>query len=45
MEPDVREDYEEQDISDELSQMLDEWEEMGEAEDPEVYEYVKKKMI
>ena len=45
MEPDVREDYEEQDISDELSQMLDEWEEMGEAEDPEVYEYVKKKTI
>ena len=42
MEPDVREDYEEQDISDELSQMLDEWEEMGEAEDPEVYEYVKR---
>ena len=41
MEPDVREDYEEQDISDELSQMLDEWEEMGEAEDPEVYEDVK----
>ena len=45
MEPDVKEDYEEQDISDELSQMLDEWEEMGEDEDPEVYEYVKKKTI
>ena len=25
--------------------LLDEWEEMGEDEDPEVYEYVKKKTI
>ena len=43
MESDVVEYYDNEEISDELSRMLDEWEETGEDEEPKVYEYVKKR--
>ena len=43
MESGVVEYYDNEEISDELSRMLDEWEETGEDEEPKVYEYVKKR--